>query len=107
MTRKEHDALQQEMNRIDHYRKLSDRYFKELQDMSRDLGLPVWCSAISNHEQLRDRTEPYTVGGCSCTYGDRARMAYEMYISCNAKEDALTDVALVLSRLGFWKDSDL
>lgn len=100
MTKAERAMLQGIINRLGPLGDESDRIFKELQAMARDLGLPVYCSAKSNTEQLLKCDEPYTKYS---TYAASADYLYEQYVEINAKKDMIRELGGELAKLGFFK----
>lgn len=103
MTQREHDALQRFINRSQTHRKNADAQYNELQEMCRQLGLPVYCCAKTNYDQLKDHQEPYTENGCNTTYGRRAEILHHCYIQELAKKDTIEQLGSVLAGYGFWK----
>lgn len=91
MTKKERRALQDFMSQCQELNKEHDRIFKELQDMSKDAGMVVYCSAESNAKQLTEL-------GIT-----RAKWLYENYIKIGAQLDLLTNYGSMLAELNFWK----
>ena len=91
MTKKEHQALQQEFNRIQEYRNKSDEAFGRLQELNATEGTGTkWCSAEHNYKDLLSVGKDYT-------------WLYDSYVEYRGMESALLSVGCVLARLNFWK----
>lgn len=103
MTNKEREVLQGIVNSQLKLQERKDEAFKRLQELSRDLGLDVWCSAYANLEQLRDRKEKYTKYGCNTTYGEKAQYEYDNYMELCGRVNQVWELGDALAKVGFWK----
>lgn len=103
MTNKEREVLQGIVNSQLKLQERKDEAFKRLQELSRDLGLDVWCSASANLEQLRDRKEKYTKYGCNTTYGEKAQYEYDNYMELSGRLNQVWELGTALAKIGFWK----
>jgi len=77
-------AIQNEYDR-------ADGHFKDLQEMSRKCGLPAYCSAQVNCEQIT------ASAAASSADKSRAGTLYNQYVTANAKEDALRSLLSALA----------
>ena len=94
MTKKEHEAIQKEFNRIEEIRQKADEYFKMLQDKNGAITGTRWCSALNNYQDLA-KADPDQEG--------RYRHWYEEYLKYRAMEDAYMEFGSTLAEAGFWK----
>ena len=99
--RKDLQDLYNDILRIDREK---DLILKEFQEMSKDLGLPIYCGWDSCYHQLIGRKEAYTKNGCNTTYERRAKNLMSEYNELNGRREALTDLGVILYRHGFWKE---
>lgn len=96
MTNKEHNALKRFFNRRQAMETERNNAFTELQEMSRKNGLPAWCCAEDNRNQLQNVSDE--------SDRIRANYLYEKYIVLGAKLDLLNDLGGTLAELNFWKN---
>lgn len=92
MTKKEHDALQKFMNRTMDLQKIESEAFTALQDLATANGLPRYCSAQLNAEQLAHTPD-----------AEKAERLYKQWLDANSKQDLLCDYGMMLAELNFWK----
>lgn len=104
MRKEERAALLDWSTEIVRNKEQADKDFKELQDLSRKLGLSVWCCAETNYLQLKDDKTPYTEKGCNTTIGGRAHNLFERYAKYNAQHDCMMDLYNALSKAGMKAD---
>lgn len=97
MTKKEHDALQRFINRRTAMETERTNAFIELKEMSQKHGLPEWCDAEENRNQLQNVSDEFD------KY--RANYLYEKYIVLGAKIDLMNDLGGTLAELNFWKNN--
>ena len=92
MTKREHKALQELVNKQSEYREKADRAFEKLQDLNEKEGSGSrWCCAASNMRDL-------LAAGKDCVY------LYTEYVENNAKADAIAwELGGTLAGLNFWK----
>lgn len=91
MTRKEHEALQKEFNKLSDYMAKADEAFKRLQELNGAEGTGKrWCCAEQNYKDLLSVGKDYT-------------RIYDNYVKYNGMYDALTQVGKTLANLNFWK----
>ena len=100
MKTNEKKALQDLFNNINKVREDRMKAFTGLQSLSRDNGLPVYCSADENLKQLIrlddiDYNEFWTVS-------EMALMLYSEYLTLRGKEDQLMELGEVLADAKFW-----
>lgn len=94
MTKKEHEAIQKEFNRIEELRQKADEYFKMLQDENGKVNGRRICAALYNYQELA-KAVPENEG--------RYRGWYENYLKYRAMEDAYMEFGSTLAEAGFWK----
>ncbi len=104
MRKEERAALLDWSTEIVRNKEQADKYFNELQDLSRSLGLSVWCCAETNYLQLKDDKTPYAENGCKTTIGIRASYLYERYTKYNAQHDCMMELYSALSKAGMKSD---
>lgn len=92
MTERERTALQGFMNKWNEIESDKDEAFKKLQNLSRDNGLPVYCCAKTNAEQLR-------AAGVEI-----AEEWYERYVMKCGEADLIQEYGEMLSGINFWKN---
>lgn len=91
MTKREHEAMQAEINKIETYRTEASRIFKELQNLNATEGTGNrWCCAETNAIDLLKCGKDYM-------------HLLNKYNIANAKADMLTGLGRTLADLGFWK----
>lgn len=91
MTKREHDALQKEFNKLTDYRAKANAAFTKLQELNEKEGTGVrWCSAECNYKDLLSVGKDYT-------------FIYNDYVKANGAEMALTQIGSTLAELNFWK----
>lgn len=90
MTKREHAALQNEINKMTEYMQKADEAFNRLQDLNGTEGTGRrWCCAEQNYKELLSVGKDY-----SHIYND--------YIKYNSKLDALRELGSTLAELNFW-----
>ena len=92
MTKREHKALQELVNKHSEYREKADRAFERLQDLNEKEGSGSrWCCAATNMEDLLAAGKDYVY-------------LYTEYVENNAKADTLEwELGRTLAGLNFWK----
>lgn len=91
MTKREHEAMQKQINMIEEYRKEADVAFKELQNLNATEGTGHrWCCAETNAVDLLKCGKDYM-------------HLLAKYNRATAKVDLLTNIGGELAELGFWK----
>jgi len=91
MTKREHEALQKEFNKMSEYDAEADVAFKRLQDLNGTEGTGHrWCCAAQNYRDLLSKGKDYTY-------------IYDQYVEANGKRDAMMDLGRTLAGLNFWK----
>lgn len=88
MTMKERMAILLWSEEINDAKQMADSYFEQLQDLSRAMGLKVWCNAQTNRDQL-----------LNSSFSGRAAYLYDQYIKVNAKYDAMMSLTGKLSEV--------
>lgn len=101
MKTNEKKALQDLFNNINKVREDRMKLFTKLQSLSKENGLPVWCSSDENLKQLIKLddvkyNELWTVS-------EMAIMIYSEYLTLRGKEEQLTELGETLARVKFWK----
>ena len=91
MTKREHEALQKEFNKMSDYMAKADIAFKQLQDLNGKEGTGRrWCCAAQNHRDLLSAGKDYTY-------------IYDEYVKYNGMVDAMRSLGSTLAELNFWK----
>lgn len=91
MTKKEHEAIQKEFNRLSDYRAKANEAFVRLQELNAEEGTGRrYCSAEQNYKELLSVGKDYT-------------FIYNDYVKANGMEMALTRLGTTLAELNFWK----
>jgi len=95
MTQAERTALQKLINETTTINNRRNECFKELQIMSKECGLPMWCCAKTNRDQLQQTD-----------FARKADCLYEEYLVLGGKDDMLMKFGRTLAELGFWKKKE-
>ena len=91
MTKREHEALQREFNKLTEYRAKANEAFVKLQELNATEGTGVrYCSAEHNYKDLLSVGKDYTY-------------IYNDYVRANGMEMALNELGTTLAELNFWK----
>ena len=91
MTKREHEALQKEFNKMGDYMAKADTAFKQLQDLNGKEGTGHrWCCAAQNYRDLLSVGKDYTY-------------IYDEYVKYNGMVDAMRTLGSTLAELNFWK----
>lgn len=93
MTKNERKAMQDFINRIEDYQTQRNNAFAELQKLSVEAGLPKYCSAKENRDQL------VKVGN---RYADNI---YNEYVKMTGKIETMHEFGEMLASLSFWKNN--
>ena len=91
MTKREHEALQKEFNKMSDYMAKADTAFKQLQDLNGKEGTGhKWCCAAQNYRDLLSAGKDYTY-------------IFDEYVKYNGMFDAMRKLGSTLAELNFWK----
>lgn len=90
MTKKEREAIQGHINRLQELQDKAHRAFERLQELNASEGTGYrWCSAKQNAMDLLKSGKDYMY-------------LYEAYIEAGAAQDAINRLGADLANLGFW-----
>lgn len=99
MRKTEKETLQAFMNRFTELNNEEMKHFKALQSLSRENGLTVYCSAVSNFEQLYELA--IETGNTSLKRD--ALTLYAAYENVCGKQELLNNYGSMLANIDFWK----
>lgn len=101
MKTNERKALQELFNNIQDVRDGRIKVFNELQSLSKENGLPAWCSAEENLKQLvKLNNIKYNE---FWTVSEKDLELYEAYLILQGKETQLMELDETLADIKFWK----
>ena len=101
----EREKLQKLFNEIRQVEEEKDKAFRGLQELSHELGLPMWCHASGNLTQIlsNERANEKMKESYSTTYAERALELYDEYQKNKGMYETYSRLGCTLSDLKFWK----